>query len=58
MFLRLHPIQSIVKVTKTTTNPITGEVKESIQLSIANFKERAKAFGIMILKHWRIESVP
>ncbi len=49
-------IQSIIKVTKTTTNPITGEVKESMQLSIANFKEEAIAFGVMILKHWRVET--
>ncbi len=49
-------IQSIIKVTKTTTNLTTGEVKQTTQWLIANFKQDAKAFSKMILQHWRVET--
>lgn len=51
-----HNIQSIIKVTKTTTDPVTGEVRQTEQLLIANFKAEAEEFGAMILQHWRVET--
>jgi len=49
-------IQSLVKVTKTLTSPITGEVKITTQYLMANFKTTAKEFHQKILQHWRVET--
>ena len=50
-------IQTIIRVTKETTNFITGEVKISIQYLIANFKNKIpQQFHDMILAHWRVET--
>ncbi len=50
-------IQTIIRVTKETTNPITGEVKNTIQYLVANFKKKTPhQFHDMILAHWRVES--
>ncbi len=52
-------IQTIIRVTKETTNSITGEIKTTIQYLIANFKGKTPhQFHDMILAHWRVESVP
>ena len=37
-------IQSLIKVTKTLTNPITGEVTITVQYLMANFKTTAQEF--------------
>lgn len=50
-------IQTIIRITKETTNPITGEVKTTIQYLIANFKDKTPhQFHDMILAHWRVET--
>jgi len=49
-------IQSLIKVTKTLTNPITGEVSTTLQYLMANFKTTAKEFHQKILQHWRVET--
>jgi len=49
-------IQSLIKVTKTLTSPITGEVTLSKQYLMANFKTTAKEFHQKILQHWRVET--
>ena len=49
-------IQSLIKVTKTLTSPITGEVTTTHQYLIANFKTTAKEFHQKILQHWRVET--
>ena len=49
-------IQSLVKVTKTLTSPITGEVQTTTQYLMANFKTTAKEFHQKILQHWRVET--
>ncbi len=49
-------IQSLVKVTKTLTSPITGEVTTTIQYLMANFRTTAKEFHQKILQHWRVET--
>ena len=49
-------IQSLVKVTKTLTSPITGEVTTITQYLMANFKTTAKEFHQKILQHWRVET--
>jgi len=49
-------IQSLIKVTKTLTSPITGEVKTSSHYLMANFKTTAKEFHQKILQHWRVET--
>ena len=49
-------IQSLVKITKTLTSPITGEVKITTQYLMANFKTSAKEFHQKILQHWRVET--
>jgi len=49
-------IQSLIKVTKTLTNPITGKVTVSKQYLMANFKTTAKEFHQKILQHWRVET--
>jgi len=50
-------IQTIIRITKETSNPITGEVKNTIQYLIANFKDKTPhEFHDMILAHWRVET--
>ena len=49
-------IQSLIKVTKTLTSPITGEVAVTSQYLMANFKTTAKEFHQKILQHWRVET--
>jgi hypothetical protein len=49
-------IQSLIKVTKTLTNPSTGEVTIIPQYLMANFKTTAKEFHQKILQHWRVET--
>jgi len=49
-------IQSLIKVTKTLTSPITGEVTVTKQYLMANFKTTAKEFHQKILQHWRVET--
>ena len=49
-------IQSIIKVTKESTNIKTGEVKTTIQYLIANYKASAWEFREKILQHWKIET--
>ncbi len=49
-------IQSLIKVTKTLTSSITGEVSITEQYLMANFKTTAKQFHQKILQHWRVET--
>ena len=49
-------IQSLIKVTKTLTSPITGEITITSQYLMANFKTTAKEFHQKILQHWRVET--
>ncbi len=49
-------IQSIIKVTKTSTSFKTGEVKTTVEYLIANYKSTAKEFIEKILQHWRVET--
>ena len=49
-------IQSLIKVTKTLTSPITGEVTVTSQYLMANFKTTAREFHQKILQHWRVET--
>ncbi|MCF6309784.1 MAG: ISAs1 family transposase [Sulfurimonas sp.] len=49
-------IQSLIKVTKTLTRSITGEVTITTQYLMANFKTTAKEFHQKILQHWRVET--
>lgn len=54
--MRFHNIQSIIKITKTSTNPVTGDVEQTGQYVIANFQTDAKAFLEFILAHWGVET--
>jgi hypothetical protein len=50
-------IQTIIRVTKETTDLKSGEVKEATQYLIANFKDKTPhQFHDMILAHWRVET--
>jgi len=49
-------IQSIIKVTKTSTSFKTGEVKTTVEYLIANYKSTAQEFREKILQHWRVET--
>jgi len=49
-------IQSLIKVTKTLTSPISGEIRSSTQYLMANFKTTAQEFHEKILQHWRVET--
>lgn len=49
-------IQTIIKVTKTSTSFKTGEIKTTTEYSIANYKASAKEFREKILQHWRVET--
>jgi len=49
-------IQSIIKITKTSTSFKTGEVKTTVEYLIANYKSTAQEFKEKILQHWRVET--
>ena len=50
-------IQTIIRVTKETTDFKSGEVKTTTQYLIANFKDKTPhQFHDMILAHWRVET--
>ena len=49
-------IQSLIRVTKTLTSSITGEVTVTEQYLMANFRTTAKEFHQKILQHWRVET--
>ncbi|MBW6488080.1 MAG: ISAs1 family transposase [Sulfurimonas sp.] len=49
-------IQSLIKVTKTLTSPITTECTQTVQYAMANFKTTAQDFHEKILQHWRVET--
>ena len=49
-------IQTIIRITKESTNLVTGEVKITIEYLIANFKTTAEDFYNKILQHWRVET--
>ncbi len=55
-----HPnfknIQTIIRVTKETTDHKTGKVTTTIAYLVANFKSTAKSFHDSILQHWRVET--
>ena len=53
---RFKNIQTIIKTTKETTDPNSGEVKTTSHYHIANFKTTAKEFQDIILGHWGIET--
>ena len=48
-------IQSLIKITKTLTSPITGEIRVSTNYLMANFKANAQEFYEKTLQHWRVE---
>lgn len=53
----IHTCKTIIRVTKETTDLKSGEVKETIQYLIANFKDKTPhQFHDMILAHWRVET--
>ena len=49
-------IQSIIKITKETTDLKTGVIKTKIKYLIANFRTDAKEFHDKILQHWSVET--
>ncbi len=49
-------IQSIIKITKETTDPKTDVIKTKVEYLIANFKTDAKEFHDKILQHWSVET--
>jgi hypothetical protein len=49
-------IQTIIRVTKESTDSKTGEIKTTKHYLIANFKADAKSFHNSILHHWRVET--
>ncbi len=49
-------IQTIIKVTKITTDIKTNTSKTTVEYLIANFKTTAKDFLDKILQHWRVET--
>ncbi len=49
-------IQTIIRITKETTDLKTGIIKIKIEYLIANFKIKAKEFHDKILQHWRVET--
>jgi len=53
--LQFENIQTIIRVTKESTNLISGEVKTTVEYLIANFKTTSKDFYTKILQHWRVE---
>ena len=49
-------IQSIIKITKETTELKTGVIKTKVEYLIANFKTNAKEFHDKVLQHWSVET--
>ncbi len=53
---KFNNIQTIIKVTKESTNLISGEIKTTVEYLIANFITTAEDFYNKILQHWRVET--
>ncbi|MDQ7061428.1 MAG: hypothetical protein Q9M43_09965 [Sulfurimonas sp.] len=53
---RVISYQSLIKITKTLTSPITGEIRSSTQYLMANFKATVQEFHEKTLQHWRLET--
>ena len=54
----IHTCKTIIRVTKETTDLISGEVKTTTQYLIANFKDKTpQQFHDIILAHWRVETL-
>ena len=53
---KFENIQTIIRVTKESTNLLTGEIKTTVEYLIANFKDTAEEFYNKILEHWRVET--
>ena len=49
-------VQTIIRVSKESTNLVSGEIKTTIEYLIANFKTTAEDFYNKILQHWRVET--
>lgn len=49
-------IQTLIRITKSTTDRVSGEIKTTVEHLIANFKTTAKKFHAIILQHWRVET--
>jgi len=49
-------IESLIQITKTLTDTITGEISVTTQYLMANFKTTATDFHQKILQHWRVET--
>ena len=49
-------IQSLIRVTKTLTDPLTKEKSTTTSYLIANFKTTAEDFHNKISAHWRVET--
>jgi len=55
---KFQNIQTIIRVTKESTNLVSGEIQTTVEYLIANFKTTVEDFYNKILQHWRVESVP
>lgn len=53
---KFENIQTIIRVSKESTNLLTGEIKTTVEYLIANFKTTAEDFYTKILQHWRVET--
>ena len=49
-------IQTLIRITKEITCPITAVVKTTVQYLMANFKSDAKNFHDKVLQHWAVET--
>jgi len=49
-------IQSLIRITKTLTDPLTKEKSVTTSYLMANFKTTAEDFHNKILAHWRVET--
>jgi len=47
-------IQTIIKITKDYVSQKTGQIKQKVEYSIANFKDNAEYFYDSINSHWRV----
>jgi len=53
---KFENIQTIIRVTKESTNLLTKKITTTIEYLIANFKTTAEEFYNKILQHWRVET--
>ena len=53
---RFNNIQSLIRIKKTFTDPITKEQTFYTEYLIANFKTTAEDFYNKIISHWRVET--